>query len=117
LRTRFLAAARERPTRSSSSSTRAVSTPCTIAEIASASRPVRPPCWADASSSTPTSRPGLASLRYSVSSTVAVPAFGGVSPQIMRKVVDFPAPLGPRNPVTVPGSQRNEMSSTATWRP
>ena len=28
----------------------------------------------------------------------------------MRSVVDLPAPLGPRNPVTVPGSQRKETS-------
>jgi len=42
---------------------------------------------------------------------------GGVRPQIIRSVVDLPAPLGPRNPVTVPGSQRNEMSSTASWEP
>ena len=34
-----------------------------IAEMVSASRPVRPACWADASSSTPTSRPGLGRLR------------------------------------------------------
>ena len=34
----------------------------------------------------------------------------------MRSVVVLPAPLGPRNPVTVPGSQRNETSLT-TARP
>ena len=32
----------------------------------------------------------------------------------MRIVVVFPAPFGPRKPVTVPGSQRNETSSTTT---
>ena len=41
------------------------------------------------------------------------PAVGGVSPTIMRSVVDLPAPFGPRNPVTVPGSQRKDTSSTA----
>src|ERR1700750_1386953 len=34
----------------------------------------------------------------------------------MRMVVVLPAPLGPRNPVTVPGSQRNVRSET-TVRP
>src|SRR5690242_10739760 len=48
---------------------------------------------------------------------VAEPVVGGVSPQIMRIVVDFPAPLGPRNPVTVPGSQVKDTSSTALWAP
>jgi hypothetical protein len=41
-----------------------------------------------------------------VSSTLVVPPVGGVRPQIIRRVVDLPAPLGPRKPVTVPGSQR-----------
>jgi len=31
-----------------------------------------------------------------------VPAVGGVSPQIIRIVVDLPAPFGPRNPNTSP---------------
>ena len=35
-------------------------TPIIRALMASASRPVRPGCWAEASSSTPTCRPGLA---------------------------------------------------------
>src|SRR4051812_32016298 len=34
----------------------------------------------------------------------------------MRRVVVLPAPLAPRKPVTVPGSQRNETSET-TVRP
>ena len=45
------------------------------------------------------------------------PRSAGVSPQIIRRVVDLPAPLGPRNPVTVPGSQRKETSATAGWSP
>ena len=49
--------------------------------------------------------------------TVAVPAVGRVSPQIMRIVVDLPAPLGPRKPVTVPGSHRNDTSATAVCSP
>jgi hypothetical protein len=40
-----------------------------------------------------------------------------VRPQIIRIVVDLPAPFGPRKPVTVPGSQRNDTSFTATWLP
>jgi hypothetical protein len=52
-----------------------------------------------------------------VSSTVELPAVGGVSPQIIRSVVDLPAPFGPRKPVMVPGSQRNDTSSTASCEP
>jgi hypothetical protein len=34
----------------------------------------------------------------------------------MRRVVVLPAPLGPRNPVIVPGSNAKDRSSTAsTW--
>ena len=32
----------------------------------------------------------------------------------MRSVVVFPAPFGPRKPLTVPGSSANDRSSTAT---
>ena len=35
----------------------------------------------------------------------------------MRIVVDFPAPLGPTNPVTSPGPTVNVRSSTATVPP
>src|SRR5438094_547257 len=35
----------------------------------------------------------------------------------MRIVVVLPAPLGPRNPVTVPGSQRNVTSETMVRPP
>ena len=45
------------------------------------------------------------------------PVVGLSSPMIMRMVVDFPAPLGPRKPVTVPGSTVKEMWSTATLSP
>ena len=44
---------------------------------------------------------------------VAVPDVGTVSPTITRIVVDFPAPFGPRNPVTRPGWAVKETSSTA----
>ncbi len=36
---------------------------------------------------------------------------------IIRSVVDFPDPFGPRNPVTVPGRTVNESRSTATAGP
>ena len=88
------------------------------AETASTSRPVRPGCWAAASSSTPTCRPGLGRARNGRPRTVAVPDDGAVSPHSMRSVVDFPAPLGPRKPVTRPGRAVKDTSSTAvTARP
>src|SRR5690606_13738853 len=46
----------------------------------------------------------------------ALPACGRVRPHSIRSVVDLPAPLGPRKPVTVPGSHVNETRST-TVRP
>ena len=67
------------------------------------SRPVRPACWAEASISTPTRRPGLVRFWNGEPSTVATPELGGVSPHSIFSVVDLPAPLGPRKPVTVPG--------------
>ena len=41
-------------------------------------------------------------------------AVAGVRPAMMRIVVDFPAPLGPRKPVTRPGFEVNDTSSSAT---
>ncbi len=35
----------------------------------------------------------------------------------MRIVVDFPAPFGPRKPVTIPGRTANVRSSTARVEP
>src|SRR3954447_15175276 len=35
----------------------------------------------------------------------------------MRRVVDLPAPLGPRNPVMVPASSEKVRSATATTSP
>src|SRR3954470_24016942 len=46
----------------------------------------------------------------------AAPRSGSDRPTSIRIVVVLPAPLGPRNPVTVPGSQRNVTSET-TVRP
>src|SRR5580698_10528948 len=48
---------------------------------------------------------------------VALPEFGRSRPRISRMVVDFPAPFGPRNPVTRPGCTVNDRWSTATLSP
>src|SRR6185369_10194107 len=50
-------------------------------------------------------------------SMVTRPAVGASSPRIILIVVDLPAPLGPRNPVTCPGRTVNDKSSTATRSP
>jgi hypothetical protein len=42
---------------------------------------------------------------------------GRSSPAIIRIVVDFPAPFGPRNPVTTPGSTTKLSPSTAVLSP
>lgn len=48
---------------------------------------------------------------------VAVPLEGGKKPVSMRRVVVFPAPLGPRKPTISPFDTEKEMSRTAKWRP
>jgi hypothetical protein len=45
------------------------------------------------------------------------PAEGEMKPAIMRMVVDFPAPLAPKNPSTSPGATLNVKSSTASLSP
>src|SRR5215216_561580 len=45
------------------------------------------------------------------------PAVGRSRPSIMRMVVDLPAPLGPRKPVTMPGLTAKVRLSTATFSP
>src|SRR5215210_6330150 len=114
--TRWRAAVSSRPTSSSSASTRCAGTPMVWAETASASRPRRPACWADASSRVPTRRPGFGRSRWRPPRTWAWPLSGSERPTSIRIVVVLPAPLGPRKPVTVPGSQRNVTSET-TVRP
>src|SRR5215210_5123164 len=114
--TRWRAAVSSRPTSSSSASTRCAGTPMVWAETASASRPRRPACWADASSRVPTRRPGFGRSRYRPPRIWAWPLSGLERPTSIRIVVVLPAPLGPRKPVTVPGSQRNVTSET-TVRP
>ena len=60
--------------------------------------------------------PGCRARGSGRSSTAELPASGSERPTSIRIVVVLPAPLGPRNPVTVPGSQRKETSLT-TVRP
>ena len=48
---------------------------------------------------------------------VASPVEAGVSPTMIRMVVDLPAPLGPRKPVTRPGWAVKVTSSTARKPP
>ena len=81
------------------------------------SRPVRPACCADASSSTPTTKPGFGRSTYLLPHTVAVPDEALVKPTMIRRVVDLPAPLGPRKPVTRPGWAVKLTSSTAVKAP
>src|SRR6185312_12016262 len=74
-------------------------------------------CWAEASSITPTSRPGLGRSANRRPEMVAVPSVGVVSPTIIRMDVDLPAPLGPRKPVTRPFRAVKEMSWTTVVPP
>src|SRR5580704_5656416 len=48
---------------------------------------------------------------------VVTPLVGASRPRIIRIVVDLPAPLGPRKPVTIPGCTVNVRSSTASFAP
>jgi hypothetical protein len=48
---------------------------------------------------------------------VAVPALGRTKPRIMRIVVVFPDPFGPRKPVTTPRETSKLKVSTATCAP
>ena len=54
---------------------------------------------------------------YAFPFTRTRPEVGASSPAIIRIVVDFPAPFGPRNPVTVPGGATKLRSSTARVGP
>ena len=58
-----------------------------------------------------------AMVRVALPLTVTVPALGRSRPTTIRIVVDLPAPFGPRNPVTRPGSIVQVMSSTAVLAP
>ena len=80
-------------------------------------RALRPGWKLEASSTAPTWRTGSASARYGLPSILALPAVGVTSPSSIRRVVVLPAPLGPRNPTTVPWSTSKLRSSTATTSP
>lgn len=60
-------------------------------------------------------------MRYldkpSLPSPVTVPGIGRSSPMRMRMVVDWPAPFGPRKPVTVPGAIVKLSKCTAVVSP
>jgi hypothetical protein len=49
--------------------------------------------------------------------TVTRPVVGWSRPAIIRMVVDFPAPFGPRNPLTIPGCTTKFSPSTASLVP
>jgi hypothetical protein len=78
---------------------------------------LRPVCTPFASSSAPTSCSGARCAAYGLPFTVTLPSVGRSSPTIMRIVVDFPAPFGPRKPVTWPGGTVKLMSLTAVFAP
>jgi hypothetical protein len=65
----------------------------------------------------PSVRSGWSCAAYGRPATVARPDVGASSPAISRIVVDFPAPFGPRNPVTRPGSTVKRSPSTTVVRP
>ena len=103
VRVRFFATA-SRPTSASTSSTRVRAMPLVCAMNSRWLYALRPGCTAFASSSAPTLVSGARSAAYRCPSMCTVPAVGRSSPMIARIVVDLPAPLGPRKPVTRPGS-------------
>src|SRR6478752_487149 len=72
------------------------------------------PGWmACASRSAPISRSGAGDAAYRCPLTLTLPDVGASRPRIIRIVVDLPAPLGPRKPVTRPGSTTKSIASTA----
>lgn len=106
-----------RPTVSRTWSTRFVPMPAGVAIHWRWLRAVRRG-WTDAGSSiTPTLRQGWSSSAYGRPHTVATPEVALASPRTIRIVVVFPAPLGPRNPVTRPAGTSKLRSSTARRDP
>ena len=114
--TRFLATWVS-PVMSRTLSTRPTGMPLETASCVRWARAEREPCRPLASRRAPTEHRGALKSLYFLPATVTVPAVGLSRPMIMRMVVDLPAPLGPRNPVTVPGSTVKEMLSTASLSP
>ena len=91
--------------------------PASVASTRRWLRPERPGWNAVASRTAPTRRAGSSSSRNGRPRTVAEPELGRTRPSTARIVVVFPAPFGPRKPVTRAGSTRNERSSTASVSP
>ena len=116
-RTRLRAALLSRPTSVSSSSTRAVRTPIIWARdgqrLAAAAARV---LGARRRAARRRAGPGWRARGRAARAPPSCRRRASESPTSIRIVVVLPAPLGPRNPVTVPGSQRNETSLT-TVRP
>src|SRR5699024_67295 len=112
-----LSATSDRPTSPRTSSTRVTGRLLEAAIHLRWLRAERLGCTHLASSSDPTTLSGFCSCPYGTPLTVAVPAVGRSSPRIIRIVVDLPAPLGPRKPVTMPGLTVKVKSSTATVEP
>ena len=106
-------AASVRPTWSNTSATLASGNPAAAASTRRWFRPVRSGWKLWTSSTAPTARVGWARLAYGRPSTVAVPDVGFTKARSIRNVVLFPAPFGPRNPVTRPGRTSKLRSSTA----
>jgi hypothetical protein len=73
--------------------------------------------WVADSSAASTTSVGLCSRWYGRPPMVACPAVGWTRPSTMRSVVVLPAPLGPRKPVTEPGSTVKLSRSTARILP
>ena len=76
------------------------------------------PGWKLASSSTaPTWALGCGSSLVAPAAEGAVPRVGWMSPSSIRSVVLFPAPFGPRKPVTRPAWTSKDRSVTASTLP
>ena len=110
-------AAPARSTSRSTSAIRASSMPAAAATIRRCWRAVRHGWKVAVSSTAPTVPSGSSSSAYWRPKIVAIPELGVASPSSMRRVVVFPAPFGPRKPVTAPGWISKERSSTATVGP
>ncbi len=103
-----------RPTMSRTWSTRDRPIPQVSARASRWLRALRPGWTARASSRAPTSCSGAACSAYRLPLTSTDPDEGRSRPMIIRIVVDLPAPFGPRNPVTIPGSTVKDNASTAS---
>ncbi len=66
------------------------------------------PCWA---------RWYMGKLVTSDWLSITRPALGSISPQVMRKLVVLPAPLGPSSPTISPASTWKSTPSTTRRRP